>query len=44
MSHYIGAETAIYLSLLPNDYNGPKGKFWAEGKIHEWDTTYNPLA
>ena len=27
-----GSETPIYLSLLPEDYNGPKGVLWAENK------------
>jgi len=27
-----GAETPVFLSLLPVDFNGPKGVLWAEKK------------
>lgn len=28
-----GAETPVYLCLLPSDYVGPKGAFWGEKVI-----------
>lgn len=31
-----GAETPIYLSLLPDNWTGPKGVLWAEKKVVEW--------
>lgn len=31
-----GADTAIYLAMLPVDVTGPKGEFWAERKAVDW--------
>ena len=31
-----GAETPIFLALLPENFNGPKGDFWAEKKVFDW--------
>lgn len=31
-----GAETPIYLSLLPESWSGPKGVLWAEKKVVDW--------
>lgn len=31
-----GAQTPLYLSLLPEDYDGPKGELWAEMKVVNW--------
>lgn len=31
-----GADTAIFLALLPQKYDGPKGAFWAERKVINW--------
>lgn len=31
-----GAETPIYLSLLPVDFDGPKGALWWENKTANW--------
>ena len=31
-----GAQTAIFLALLPAEFNGPKGAFWAEKKVVDW--------
>ena len=31
-----GAETPIYLALLPPNFDGPRGAFWAEKKPVEW--------
>jgi hypothetical protein len=32
----IAAQTPIYLALLPENYNGPKGEFWSNQKIINW--------
>jgi hypothetical protein len=32
-----GAETAIYLALLPPDSNVQKGAYWYKNKVYEWD-------
>lgn len=31
-----GAETPIFLALLPPNYNGPKGTFWVEKQVFSW--------
>lgn len=31
-----GAETPIYLSLLSENWSGPKGVLWAEKKVVDW--------
>ena len=31
-----GAETAIFLALLPAEFNGPKGAFWTVKKEVDW--------
>lgn len=31
-----GADTIIYLALLPPNVSGPKGEFWAERKHVDW--------
>ena len=33
-----GAQTPIYLSLLPKEFEGLKGAFWAEMKVEDWKT------
>lgn len=34
-----GAETAIYLALLPS--NSPKGEFWSQKQISDWNSTWS---
>lgn len=37
-----GADTAIYLALLPPNAAGPNGEFWAERKPVDWtDPNYS---
>ena len=31
-----GARTAVFLSLLPADFDGAKGAFWADEKELDW--------
>lgn len=31
-----GAETPLLLALLPPNYDGPKGVFWADKEVLEW--------
>ena len=33
---FTGADTPVYLALLPEDYSGPKGEFWAERALVDW--------
>lgn len=35
-----GADTVIYLALLPPNVEAPKGEFWAERKPVEWNGTF----
>jgi hypothetical protein len=32
-----GAETPLYLALLPVDFKGPRGVFWAENQTLKWN-------
>jgi hypothetical protein len=32
-----GAETPLYLALLPIDFKGPRGAFWAENQTLKWN-------
>lgn len=32
-----GADTPFYLATLPMDFSGPKGAFWAERGVLDWD-------
>ena len=32
-----GAQTAIYAALFPANYNGPKGAFFAEKNVVDWE-------
>ena len=34
--YILGAETPVYLALLPENTTDPKGKFLAEKKIFDW--------
>jgi carbonyl reductase 1 len=37
-----GAQTPIFLALLPENSDGPKGAFWADQKIFDWaDVKWN---
>lgn len=33
-----GAHTPLFLSLLPENFDGPKGSFWAEESPIDWET------
>lgn len=36
MSSFSGAETPVYLALLPPNVGKPHGEFVAEKAVHEW--------
>ena len=35
-----GAQTGLYLALLPDDFKGSKGAFWAENQVINWQDGY----
>lgn len=35
----VGAETAVWLALLPNNFRGKKGAMWAEKKYIDWENS-----